>query len=291
MSLSDPNAFVRNSIEKAMADLPSLPNVVARVLEETENPSASAANIEKLIATDQALASKVLRVVNSAYYGLSGQVTSVGQAVVILGMQQVRNLVLSVGAISAMKPKTPRQQEVLKVFWLHSFAAAACGGLVGNRKNFSTKETEALFVAGLLHDIGRLFLFCNFTQTYDQVIQFSSQRGIVVERAEIQLLGMDHGGLGAEMARRWHLPEVLVDLIGRHEGPFDGTEDPINYALHYADQMTKHLYFPTGTPAPTVMDQHARDWLAFTEEDETWLREETDRKIEEATALFGLIAA
>src|SRR4051794_5341481 len=100
MSASSPTDFLRQSIERAMTDLPALPNVVSRVLEEAEKPDASAAAIEKMIAADQALTSKVLRVVNSAYYGLSGQVTSLGQAIVILGLPQIRNLVLSVSAMS-----------------------------------------------------------------------------------------------------------------------------------------------------------------------------------------------
>src|ERR1700712_3732037 len=113
--------FVRRQIARALQDLPALPSVVGKVLSETENPNATAASIEKMISSDQVLASKVLRVVNSAYYGLSGQVTSLGQAIVILGMQQIRNLVLSVCALSQVKPTTPRQHEVLKQFWLHSF--------------------------------------------------------------------------------------------------------------------------------------------------------------------------
>ncbi len=291
MSANQTNTFVQKSIEKALADLPALPSVVTRVLHETESPSVSAAAIEKLIATDQALASKVLRVVNSAYYGLSGQVTSLGQAIVILGMQQIRNLVLSVGAMSALKTTTPRQQEVLKLFWLHSFAAAACGGLICKKKKVPAREAEAVFVAGLLHDIGRLFLFATFTQTYDQVIKFASEKKIVVERAEVLLLGMNHGGIGAEMAKKWNLPPLLVDLIGTHEGPFTEGDDPMKFVLHYADTLTKHLYFPNCEPAPVDIDPCAIAWLDFSAEDEEWIRSETEMKIEEASALFGLLAA
>lgn len=274
-----------------MADLPALPNVVARVLQETENPNASAATIERMIAADQALASKVLRVVNSAYYGLSGQVTSLGQAIVILGLQQIRNLVLSVSAMSTLKPKTARQQEVLKLFWMHSLATASCGGMIAKKKRLSAKDAETLFVASLLHDIGRLFLFCTFTQTYEQVLTFACDKGIVVERAEAQLLGTDHGGIGAKIARQWHLPEALAELIGSHEGPFEGEEEPMRFALHYADHATKYLYFPNSAPAPSELDPHAMAWLAFAPEDELWLKEETEKKLEEASSLFGLLAA
>src|SRR5436190_6608594 len=123
--MAEANPFVKKSIEKSVQDLPALPSVVTRILRETESPDACAQNIERMISAEQALASKVLRVVNSAYYGLSGQVTSLSQAIVILGLQQVRNLVLSVSAISSIKPRTPRQQETMKMFWQHSFGTAA----------------------------------------------------------------------------------------------------------------------------------------------------------------------
>lgn len=284
------NDFVLQSIEKALADLPALPNVVMRVLEETEKPSASAVNVEKLIASDQALASKVLRVVNSAYYGLSGQVSTLSQAIVILGMKQVRNLVLSVAAMGALKPKTSRQSEVLKLFWLHSLTAAAAGNFVAERKGLPSKDVETLFVAGLLHDIGRLFLFCTFTQTYDQVIAFSTEKGVVVERAEEQLLGMNHGGIGAKMAKQWHLPEVLCSLIETHEGPLEASAGAMSFILHYADQKTKYLYFPNSKQAPTCMDPNAAAWIGFSEEQEAEMQAEIDKRIEGASALFGVAA-
>src|SRR5215207_6784467 len=102
--MAEGNTFVRTSIEKSVQDLPALPTVVMRILKETESTDTCAQTIERMLGSEQALASKVLRVVNSAYYGLSGQVTSLSQAVMILGMPQVRNLVLSVSAVSVMKP-------------------------------------------------------------------------------------------------------------------------------------------------------------------------------------------
>jgi len=290
--MAEANPFVKKSIERSVQDLPALPTIVARILKETESPDACAQTIERMIGSEQALASKVLRVVNSAYYGLSGQVTSLQQAIVILGMQQVRNLVLSVSAISSIKPRTPRQHETMKQFWLHSFGTAAATQIIAKRKNFRVHDMETAFVGGLLHDIGRLFLFCNFTQTYDQVIKYAEQKKLPVESAELKLLGLCHSEVGSQMATQWKLPANLVKMIAAHEGPFvEEDSDPMIYALTIADWITKDLYFPPEMVECSMPPEFVFTWLNFSPEDLDSLKEETSERIEDAQQLFGLLAA
>jgi putative nucleotidyltransferase with HDIG domain len=291
MSLNLDNKFVRLSIEKSLHDLPALPGIVAQVIKETESPDASAHSIEKLLSSDQALASKVLRVVNSSYYGLSGQITSLSQAIMILGMPQVRNLVLSVSAISTMKPRTPRQQETLKLFWLHAFGTAAATQIIARHKGMRAQDSETLFMGGLLHDIGRLFLFCMFTQTYDQVLKYAKDNQISSTDAETKLLGIDHSQIGATMATMWKLPEILTELIAHHEGPFELDENLPLFTIHAGDRLTQHLYDPAGALTPLPIDPAVQEWLAFSDTEMAELKEETDRKMKDASALFGLLAA
>jgi putative nucleotidyltransferase with HDIG domain len=284
-------SFVRKSIAQSVHELPALPGVVAKVLQETENPDACAATIERLISSEQALAAKVLRVVNSAYYGLSGQVTSLSQAVVILGMHQIRNLVLSMSAISTMQQRTAKQHETLRLFWLHSFGTAAATQHIAKHKHFNVRDAETVFVGGLLHDIGRLFLFTNFARTYDQVMKYAESRGVTIEEAEERLLGMSHGMVGALMAEHWKLPEVLIELIGGHEGPFGEREDALLYSINVGDWLTKHLYSDEETLRPSEAAPEAIAWLGFGDAELERLRRETEMKIDEAAQLFGLIAA
>src|SRR5579862_2853858 len=143
--------FIQRSIQKTLRELPALPDAVLRVVEETNKQDPSAQQIERFVSSDQALASKVLRVVNSAYYGLSGQVTSLSQSIMILGIQQVRNLVLSVGAISMFEVKGPRQQDTLRRFWLHAFSCAAAAQIIATAKKLDRNSQETVFVGGLLH--------------------------------------------------------------------------------------------------------------------------------------------
>lgn len=291
MSLNLDNKFVRLSIEKSLRDLPALPGIVARVLKETESPDASAQSVEKLLSSDQALASKVLRVVNSAYYGLSGHVTSLSQAIMILGLSQVRNLVLSVSAVSLMKPRTPRQQEMLKRFWLHAFGTAAATQLIAQEKRMKVNDSEALFLGGLLHDIGRLFLYSMFTQTYDQVLKYAADKQIPVLDAERRMLGLTHSDIGATMANAWKLPQALVDLIEKHEGPFESPCDQTIFAVHAGDRLTQHLYYEDESIPSLPVDPVVEEWLSFDQEQLDELRAKTDRKLDEASALFGLLSA
>ncbi|MBN9503067.1 MAG: hypothetical protein BGO01_08115 [Armatimonadetes bacterium 55-13] len=286
------NPFVKSSIEKSVQDLPALPNVVTRILKETEDPESCTQTIERMIGTEPALASKVLRVVNSAYYGLSGQVTSLGQAIVILGLQQIRNLVLSVSAFGTLKAKTPNQIDTMEQFWLHSFGTAAATQIISTKKGLTLDECESACVGGLLHDIGRLFLFANFGQTYTQVIRHAEQKKLEMEVVEKRLLGLTHSEVGRQMAIHWKLPKTLVHLIGGHEGPFSPeVVDPLLFTLHVADWLTKGLYFgtdeiPTKTPPAVVMD-----WLNFSPEQLDWLETEVEAKVDEARQLYGLMAA
>jgi putative nucleotidyltransferase with HDIG domain len=290
MKLSQDTTLLKKTIEKALQDLPALPAVVTKVLQETEHPDASAQSVERLIASDQALAMKVLKVVNSAYYGLSGQVTSLGQAVVILGLQQVRNLVLSVGAVNLFPVQGPHGHERLKQFWLHSFGSAATAQMIGKAKGLNYRDVESLFLGGLLHDIGKLFLFANFTEIYDALMEHAETHGISIEEAEIEYLGLTHSQVGEEMAKAWKLPTILSDFIGSHEGPFSAESDPMLMCVHVADFLTKGIYFAVPTNTRIEVDPVALEWLSLTEDDFQHLREAAEEKVGEALALFGLMS-
>ncbi len=291
MALSIDNRFIRKTIEKSLRDLPALPTVVMRVLQETEKPDVCAAGVEKLICSDQALTMKVLRVVNSAYYGLSGQVASLNQALVILGMQQVRNLVLSVAAIETLQPKTPRQHETMKQFWMHAFGSGAAAQSIAHEKRMPSKDVELIFLGALLHDVGRLYLFCNFTEAYDEVMEYAAQSGVSMDEAELKFLGITHAEVGKIMAETWRFPEALVRLIGEHEGNFTDGGSPDVFTVHIADQVMKDAYLQEYVVTCDALDPQAMAWLGYTDEQLMQLREETQVKIDEALELYGLMAA
>ena len=278
----------RTIILQGLQDLPSLSDVVTKTLEATDRDTTTAGEIERLVSSDAALSAKILRVVNSAYYGLSGQVSSLGQAVVILGMQQIRNLVLSISALSLLKGRTPELRARQQTFWLHSFATAACAQAIARHKRFGARETEMVYTAGLLHDIGKLFLFCNHSEEYLKVIEHARAEDCGLDAAEEALLGVRHEEIGLELAKAWHFPEPLTLLIGRHEGPFDGDPIPMLFAVHAADRLTEDLYYEPGEAISRPMDPAVWEWLAMKDPQLAEIRLETDGRVQEIARLYGL---
>jgi putative nucleotidyltransferase with HDIG domain len=280
---------IRQTIERAVQDMPALPDVISKILQETEREYASSNDLEKLLGSDPALAAKTLRVVNSAYYGLPQQVSCLSQAVVILGLQQIRNLVLSISALSIMKAKTARQREIQRQIWTHSFATASGANIVAKKKRLEPGDCELVFVGGLLHDLGKLFLFSNFTDTYQEVLHYAETKGVSVCEAEDLLLGINHAELGKELGRFWNFPERVVELIGPHYGPFEGEPQPMIFCIHVADCLSANLY--TEGKKQRLIDVDVEEWLGCNEAEVRWLSDQIAIKVAAANEFFGLIAA
>jgi putative nucleotidyltransferase with HDIG domain len=273
-----PTQMIREAICRKIHDIPPLPAVVGQLLAELQSDeTTTAARLESLILKDPALAAKTLRVVNSAYYGLSRKVMSIGQAVVILGTYQLRNLLMSLAAVSLLQARTPRQKSLQKAFWEHSLATALCAEAICRKKGLPQKEIDFAFVGGLLHEVGRLFLFTHLPDTYQKVAEYAAANGHRLSSVESSVLGISHDEVGLELARIWNFPEALEDFIGRHDGPFT---DPTTYpllAVHAAHIKIEPLYRPNSPDVP--LDPLAQDWIGFEEMDWILLRDETSKRI------------
>ena len=285
------NEIVSFCIDKALEDLPAMPGIIIRVLEETEKSEPSAAALEAIISSDQAIASKVLRVVNSAYYGVQGRVSSVGQAVVILGTKQVQNLVLSAAAMSSIPARGAGQSDALRSFWTHSYATAAAAQLIAKAKDLPSVDAETVFIGGLLHDIGRLFMLSHFPNLYDETVQRASEGGGGLEGYEKALFGANHSEVGAAVAERWRLPEQLIAIVRDHEGPFKDESSVPVLVVHCADALAKTLFGTDDKILKFDIDPVAQDWLGFGSEDFRNLREEASERVEQASGVFGLLSA
>lgn len=277
-------------LEQAFKDLPSLPTVVTKVLQIADNDRSSAAEVERAIASDQAITAKLLRVVNSPYFGLSGQVSDVGQAVVIMGFHQVRNLVLSIGAASTFQAKSPLSKTIQTGLWKHAFGMAAGAEVIAKKKSLDVRQLPTVFIGGMLANIGSLFLLRERPLDYVALVKKAEVSGVEYGVLEHELFGIDHAKVGAELAVRWRMPAELALLIGRHEGPFDPDPIPHLFAVHAADRLARAV---VGKQDPTGLlwraDPVVESWLNLTDEDRGWLFQETAVRLQAAAEVMGVL--
>jgi len=222
--------------------LPALAAVVTKVMtaviEET-----SAREIAELIEKDSAITSRVLKVVNSAYYGVSGHVSTVTQAVPILGIKVIKNIVLTFSVMDIFAQGKGKGVDFKKL-WEHSFTTAVASRALAKRADYGDPE-EAL-VAGLLHDVGILLFVKHGQEEYGQVNDLVRMSGRPLLSVEQEVMGIDHAELGALLAEKWQLPEILVAPIRYHHNPETLEQGGrqlrrLVQLVHLADRMS-HLF-------------------------------------------------
>ncbi len=207
-------AFKRilDGIEK----VPTLPVVVNTILELMENPKTSAEDVNRIIRMDQALTARVLKIVNSAFYGFPRQISTVTQAVVILGFNAIKSLALSASVIQIFGTKRSEGFDV-KSFWEHSICTGVMAHVVGRRINYPLPE-ECL-IAGILHGIGKLVLDQYLHNMFLQAVQKAKQEKKLLHHAERDIFGTDHCRIGSMLAEKWRLPLQLVEAINYYPNP------------------------------------------------------------------------
>ena len=217
--------------------LVSLPGVGLRVNEMVSDPKTTATELGKVICQDPALAARLLRMANSPAYGLSTQVNTVTRAVAIIGMQQIRDLVLATSTMSAfdgiLNPLVS-----LEDFWSHSLYCGAAAHLLAEQCQM--KHAETVFLGGLLHDIGQLVIFHKEPERAKQALLLSIEEhdDLALHIAEQEIFGFDHAEVGAALLRQWHFPELLIENVALHHAPEQARHFPIETALvHIANSI------------------------------------------------------
>lgn len=217
--------------------LPALSPVAVDLLRSMGDDSVEVDELARRIALDQAIAARVLRVANSPFYGLSGKVATIHDAIVVLGFSTVRSLVMAF-AIKGAFPVPPHSGFEAPRFWRHSLGVAVCAQALAVPLRSNQEE---FFIAGLLHDIGHLAMVVVAPEVFRAVHEESlaSERALyVVER---ELLTYDHGAFGAALAERWHFPSRVVRAIGFHHTPDENGPNLSCDAVHYANTMVARL--------------------------------------------------
>jgi HD-like signal output (HDOD) protein len=242
----DPQVL-KNKIMRAVGDLPPMPQVVHRAREVMANPDSSFKDLAIVIVTDQAIASKILKMANSAYYGLSGQVSSIQHASVVLGQKTLAEL-LTMASTSKLMGKTLKGYGLeAGDLWQHSLAVAFGSRLIANKK--SPVLADDAFSAGLIHDAGKLVLDKYIFDNREAIEQFMSNGEESFLAAEREVLGFDHAEIAGEVCKAWKVPEHLTAAIRYHHYPSRMKDNLLGYIIHVADAIAMMSELAAGIDA------------------------------------------
>lgn len=196
--------------------IPSLPNVVIELIRLIDNPMSSTGQIESLLSKDQGLTLKSLRLANSAYYAIPGGATSLKRAITFLGLNTVKQIVISASVFDAFK-KIDSQQFSLMEFWKHSMATAVVSEVIAKHLKMGTSDD--IFVCGLIHDMGKLALLMIDKEDFLKTCNYAKLKSISFYHAEMEREAPSHTHWGSVLAKKWQLPQLLQSAIKDHHSP------------------------------------------------------------------------
>ncbi|MDZ7380094.1 MAG: HDOD domain-containing protein [candidate division KSB1 bacterium] len=212
--------------------VPTIPTIVNQVLTELENPDANLNEVVEVLMADQVLTLRMIRLVNSAFWGLKHQVQSLKEAIVFMGLREVRNVVLSTWLVNAFVSKVARFR--IEAFWEHSFGCGLVCQLLAKAVGYG--QVDRAYLGGLLHDVGEVVLCQNFPEEFAQVVSLVNTQGYTYHAAEEEVMGINHTDFGQWLVEHWRLEQGLAEAASAHHDLSRAKEDPDLAALvHIAD--------------------------------------------------------
>lgn len=226
-------------------DLPTLPRTVLRITEMVNDPRASARDLSRIITDDQVLTARLLKLVNSSFYGFPQRVSTVTGAIVLIGFDAIRNLLLTTSVFDLFPSRTSRDRRHQEALWDHSLGCAIGAKAIGEVLRY--EKLEELFVAGLLHDIGKIVAMTLLPEAFARITQRAIQDRLLIATAEAEALGCTHADIGRLLAQRWNLPAKLITLIEHHHDPAAAGAWAVEASVvHVADILTRALGLGSG---------------------------------------------
>ncbi len=229
-----------NTVISEVDELPSLPQVVIRVMELTDDPESTAFDIQEVLNQDQSMTAQVLRLANSVYYGYSRRIATVSDAIIMIGFNAVRSIVLAASVSKILKKELKGYVMDEGELWKHSQATAIFARLLAKRVKF--RSIELAYTAALLHDIGKLVLNSFMNEAYQEVISIVNEEKLPFNEVEDTIFGYNHATLGGKVAEKWKLPLDLSEAIACHHEPGRAEINPrLTAIVHVADAVTMQM--------------------------------------------------
>jgi putative nucleotidyltransferase with HDIG domain len=223
-----------------IGDLPTLPHVALEVSRLANAPTSGMSDLVRIIHNDPALTTKVLKIANSAFYGMPKRIESLNMALVVLGMKEINLLVTSICVFKAFPVVPGRPTFDRERFWEHSAGCGEIAKVIAHKLSIRVHGAE--FTAGLLHDVGKIILDQYFHDDFLEALEISHTQNVPMVAAEEQVMGVSHTHIGAWLSQMWNLPPNLVDAIVYHHDPMDSKDHTTLCSLiHISDTFCKEL--------------------------------------------------
>jgi HD-like signal output (HDOD) protein len=249
---------LKAKILRGLVNLPPMPQIILKARDILSDPNSSPKELAKVIETDQAIVAKVLTLANSAYYGVSGMVSSIQHASVLLG-QKTLGQMITISASSALLNKKLQGYGITPdEMWRHSLACAFAAKRIAEMRWADLLEDA--FTAGLLHDAGKIILDPYIVKNQDEFAQLDRHHQMPLFEAEKVIIGFDHAEIMSRACRLWRFPEVQVAAIRNHHQPSCSKDHALACTIHLADVLAKSAGFTTGPPrtpdpvAPNILE-------------------------------------
>ncbi|MBD3316118.1 MAG: HDOD domain-containing protein [Chitinivibrionales bacterium] len=222
-------------------NMPSLSPTATKVMELANDLNCSPSELTKVIKLDPVLSAKVLKLVNSSYFALSNTIVSLEKAIILLGLNTIRNLALSAAVLSQMERKRLAQAFDGEAFWLHSIGVGAAAKLIARKRGVEKKRLEDFFIAGLLHDLGLPVEGFMFPEEMKRIVVAAAEVGVMGAEEEV-LNGVGHCVVGKLLADRWRLSLDLAKVMALHHTPWiEGAETELNLTVYLANVLCKTI--------------------------------------------------
>jgi HD-like signal output (HDOD) protein len=259
--MRDPETLVRSSVR-----LTSLPTIYLRLTEVANDEGAPSSEIARVISEDTALTARLLRLVNSAFFGYQRRIDTVSQAISIVGITQLLELALGSSVLRAFEGVPPDRVD-MNGFWQHSIATAIGARTLAQRRRAPNAERQ--FIGGLLHDVGRLILLLEEPVGMGEAMERATAEDLLLVEAERMVFGFDHADVGRALLHAWKMPGALQVLVGAHHAPESAGEFAVEAAtIHLADILAHALALGTsGEKLVPPLQPQAWAQLQLTEDD------------------------
>jgi len=232
-------------IVRKVRDLPTLPRTVLKITDLVNDPKSSAKDLANVITDDQVLTARLLRLVNSSFYGFPQKISTVTGAIVLLGFDAIRNLLLTTSVFDLFSNSAKEDRFGIERFWDHSLGCAVGSKVIGDYMRYD--KVEELFVSGLLHDIGKIVELLFLSEDFDRVISLVEAENILLADAERRVLDYTHAEVGQLLAEKWNMSSKLVNVIAHHHQPDRAGRFTREAAIvHLADILCRALDMGSG---------------------------------------------